>query len=72
MFYISCEYLLLQISVYLNMLNAPPWYEHLLTIQGQLPQYKYDILIQMFADLAIVGLNPVYFPQRLVLFLPTV
>jgi hypothetical protein len=24
----------------------------------------------MFADLAIVGLNPVYFPQRLVLLLP--
>ena len=70
MFYISCEYLLLHISVYVNMPKAP-WYEHLLTTQGQLPQDGYDILIQMFADLAIAGLNPVYFTQRLMLFLPT-
>jgi len=62
MFYISCEYLVLQISVSVNMLNAPPWYEHLLTTQGQLSQNEYDILIQMFADLAIVALNSVYFP----------
>jgi len=70
MFYISCENLLLQISVYVDMLNAPPWYEPVLTTQGQLPQNEYDILKQIFADLAIVALNPVCFPQRLVLFLP--
>ena len=38
---------------------------------GTAPQNEYDILKQIFADLAIVALNPVYFPQRLVLFLPT-
>jgi hypothetical protein len=50
--------------LYVKMLNVPPWYERLLTTQGQLPQNEYDILKRMFADLAIVGLNPVYFSHR--------
>jgi hypothetical protein len=40
---------------------------------GPPPQNEYDILIhiQMLADLAMFGLNPVYFAQTLVLFLRT-